>query len=91
MGTSFRLEYVILIILALAYYFYVTKEDKIRKNNQAFIKKNLKEGSKIITQSGIIGEVIKIDQASVLIASGEGEKFSYLNITKDSIEKIIEA
>ncbi len=91
MATSFRLEYVILIILCLAYYFYVVKEDRNKSSNTKFIKSNLKEGSKIITKSGLIGQVIKIDKNEVLIVSGKENKFSYLNITIDSIEKIIEA
>ena len=90
MATSFRLEYLILIILCLLYYFYVLKDDKKNRENKKFVKNNLKIGSKIITSSGIIGEVVDMDDFSVLIASGNDKEFSYLKITKDSIEKIIE-
>lgn len=91
MATSFRLEYLILIILCLAYYFYVMKDDKKIRDNKKYVKNNLKVGSKIITATGIIGEIIKIDEDSVLLISGEDDKASYFKITIDSIEKIIEA
>lgn len=91
MGTSFRLEYIILIVLCLSYYFYVKKDENRKKDNKNFINKNLTIGSKIINNSGIIGEVIDMDDLSCLILTGDIDRVSYIKITKDSIEKIIEA
>lgn len=91
MATSFRIEYIILIILCVSYYFYVMKEDYRIKKNKKFINENLKIGSKIICLGGIIGEVVIINDSSIIIVSGKIDKFSYIEITKESIEKIIEA
>lgn len=91
MGINFRLEYIILIILCLAYYFYVKKDEDEKKDKKNFIEKNLSIGSKIISYSGIIGEVIDMDDFSCLVVTGDIGKVSYIKITKESIEKIIEA
>lgn len=90
MDMNLRLEYIILIILALMFYFYSLKDDLEKKKNKKFIKKNLKVGSKIISESKIIGEVIEFNGGECLIASGKDEKISYFLIRTDSIEKIIE-
>ncbi len=87
---NLKLEYIILIILALMFYFYSLKDDLDKKKNKKFIKKNLKVGSKILTESKIIGEVIELNISDCLIITGKDEKHSYLLIETDSIEKILE-
>ncbi len=90
MDMNLKLEYIILIILALMFYFYSLKDDLDKKKNKKFIKKNLKVGSKILTESKIIGEVIELNISDCLIITGKDEKYSYLLIETDSIEKILE-
>lgn len=90
MDMNLKLEYIILIILALMFYFYSLKDDLDKKKNKKFIKKNLKVGSKILTESKIIGEVIEVNTTDCLIISGKDEKYSYFLIETDSIEKILE-
>lgn len=90
MDMNIKLEYIILIILALMFYFYSLKDDLDKKKNKKFIKKNLKVGSKILTESKIIGEVIELNTRDCLIISGKNEKYSYFLIETDSIEKILE-
>ena len=85
----FRIEYIFIIIISICFYNYVVKDEiKINKNKK-FIENNLKEGSIILTKSGIVGEIIEIDKKECLIISGKNEKSSYLLIHKDFIEKII--
>ena len=90
MDMNLKLEYIILIILALMFYFYSLKDDLDKKKNKKFIKKNLKVGSKILTESKIIGDVIELNISDCLIITGKDEKYSYLLIETDSIEKILE-
>lgn len=87
---NLKLEYIILIILALMFYFYSLKDDLDKKKNKKFIKKNLKVGSKILTESKIIGEVVELNISDCFIITGKDEKYSYLLIETDSIEKILE-
>ena len=90
MDMNLKLEYIILIILALMFYFYSLKDDINRKKNKKFIKENLKIGSKIITESKIIREVVEINKTDCLIISGKDDKFSYILVKIGSIENIIE-
>ncbi|MDO4593859.1 MAG: preprotein translocase subunit YajC [Tissierellia bacterium] len=85
-----RLEYALLIILALFYYLYVYKEDKKRKDNIKYIKENLKIGSRVITKSDIIGIITQMNDFSCVIKTGTEDKFSYLEIKKYSIKEILE-
>lgn len=85
-----KIEYLILIIL-IAYFYKISIKDTISESkNRKFVEKNLKLGSYVISSSGIIGEVIDMDDLSVIIVSGNRENRSYLRIEKDSIKKIID-
>lgn len=85
-----KFEYIIIFILL--YYFYETsiKEYLEDRKNEKFIKDNLEIGSKIITKSGIIGEVIVIEESFLLVATGTYEKFSYLKISREYVKVIID-
>lgn len=84
-----KIEYIILIILALGFYQVTVKDYIEKKKNKNFINDNLEEGAKIITFSGIIGEVSKIDGEIITILSGDRDSFSTLNIKKSEIKNII--
>lgn len=84
-----KIEYIILIILALGFYQVSVKDYIEKKKNRDFINDNLEVGSKIITFSGIIGEVSKIDGEIITILSGDRDNFSTLNIKKSEIKNII--
>lgn len=85
-----RLEYIILIILAVGFYYTNLNDYRKNKNRENFINDNLKKTSRIITKSGIIGYVTKIDKNEVTIITGEGENTSYLTIEKSYIDNILE-
>ena len=85
-----KIEYLILIIL-IAYYYKISIKDTITDSkNRKFVEDNLKLGSFVVRSSGIIGEVIDMDEMTVIIVSGNRENRSYLRIEKDSIKKIID-
>lgn len=84
-----KIEYIILIILAIGFYQVSVKDYIEKKKNRDFINDNLEEGSKIITFSGIIGEVSNIDGEIITILSGDRDNFSKLNIKKSEIKNII--
>lgn len=91
MDTNFRLEYIIIIILVVAFYYYTYNDFNNKKRSKRYIKENLKINSKIITQGGIVANVVEIKSNTCLIASGSDDKISYLEISLDSIKNIIEA
>ncbi|WP_105300455.1 preprotein translocase subunit YajC [Anaerococcus marasmi] len=85
-----KIEYLILIVL-IAYYYKISIKDTITDSkNRKFVEENLKLGSFVVSSSGIIGEVIDMDESTVIIISGNRENRSYLRIEKDAIKKIID-
>lgn len=84
-----KLEYIILTILAIGFYETSINDYKKRRANRDFVNNNLKLGSKIKTYSGILGEVISIENERITIISGTYENNSYLTIDKSEIEHII--
>lgn len=85
-----KIEYLILIVL-IAYYYKISIKDTITDSkNRKFVEENLKLGSFVVSSSGIIGEVIDMDESTVIIVSGNRENRSYLRIEKDAIKKIID-
>lgn len=85
-----KLEYIILIILAVGFYLTNIKEYRKEKNREYFINDKLKVSSKIITKSGIIGYVVKIDKNEVTLITGNEENSSYITLDKEYIENILE-
>ena len=85
-----RLEYIILIILAVVFFQVNITDYRKDRNRETFVNDNLKISSKIITKSGIIGYVTNINGNEVTLVTGEGEKGSYIIIDKSSIENILE-
>lgn len=85
-----RLEYIILIILAVGFYYVNLNDYRKDKNRENFVNENLTETSKVMTKSGIIGYVKKIDKNEVTIITGEGDNLSYLTIEKSYIYNILE-
>lgn len=84
-----KLEYIILIILAIGFYESSIKEARKLRKNKEFINDNLDIGSKIRTKSGIIGQVIELEKDRVVIISGNYQNNSNLTIDKNEIEHII--
>ena len=85
-----RLDYIILIILAVGFYYTNILDYRKDKNRENFINDNLKVSSKIITKSGIVGYVTEINKNEITIITGERDKPSYFTIDKSYIENILE-
>ena len=84
-----KLEYLILIILAIGFYETSIKDYLKDKKNREFILNNLKLGSKVITNKGIIGEVIEINDNDVILVSGSNKNNSYIRVLIKEITNII--
>lgn len=84
-----RLEYIILIFLLFGFYETSIKDDIKRKKNREYVYDNLEIGSKIVTYTGIIGEVTDIDGEVVTILSGTFDSISKIKIKKSEVENII--
>lgn len=84
-----RLEYLVLVILALGFYETSIKSEIKEKKNRKFVENNLEIGSKVITDKGIVGEVVKIDDEVVILITGSVDNHSYIRLLKKEISNII--
>ena len=84
-----RLEYLVLVILALGFYETSIKSEIKEKKNRKFVENNLEIGSKVITDKGIVGEVVKIDDEVVILITGTADNHSYIRLLKKEISNII--
>ena len=84
-----RLEYLILAILAFGFYETSIKSYIKEKKNREFVENNLEIGSKVTTDKGIVGEVVKIDGEDVILITGSVDNHSYIRLLKKEISNII--
>ncbi|MDD7044118.1 MAG: preprotein translocase subunit YajC [Anaerococcus sp.] len=85
-----KLEYIIILIL-IGYFYKVSVRDYlVEKKNSKFIRENLQISSKVLTKSGIVGEVVSMDGESLVIITGSEDNNSYLEIVIDEIKSILE-
>lgn len=84
-----RIEYLILIILGLAFYKINIKEYRKKRDRKYFLEDKLKPSSRIITKTGIVAYVNKIDGSNVEIITGSEENPTYMVIDKSYIKDIL--
>ncbi len=71
----------LILMFAIFYVLLILPQQKQRKRHKALIE-SLKKGDKIITSSGIYGEISKTDQDTVDVEIAKGV---IIKITKDNI------
>ena len=84
-----KLEYLILIILTIGFYDTSIKSDIKKKKNREFIENNLEIGSKVITNKGIVGEVVEINTEDVVLITGSYDNHSYIKLLRKEITDIV--
>jgi preprotein translocase subunit YajC len=72
-------------MLVLMYFLMIRPQQKRAKEQRLMLEK-LKSGDKVITNAGIIGEVITVKERSVMLRSADAK----FEVTKDSVVAITE-
>lgn len=75
-----------MILLVVVFYFILIRPQQKRAKEQRKMLETLKSGDRVVTSSGIVGEVITVKDRSVSLRSAD----SKLEITKESIVAITE-
>ncbi len=73
----------LLLVLIVIYFFFIRPQAKKQKLQDQFIQ-NLSKGDKIVTNSGIVGQITKVDESSVQI---QVDQKSYLTLVPGAISK----
>ena len=66
-----------LAIAVVFYFIFFRPQQKQRKQHEAFLQ-GLKKGDEVVTQSGIIGEVVAVEDRVVTVNVGGGTKLRIL-------------
>jgi preprotein translocase subunit YajC len=72
-----------LLIMVVMYFFFLKPQMDKQKQQDKFVK-DLKEGAQVVTTSGIIGRISKIDGNAVTLIS---DKDTRIKVTLSSISK----
>jgi preprotein translocase subunit YajC len=75
-----------MILLVVVFYFILIRPQQKRAKEQRKMIEALKSGDKVVTSSGIIGEVISVKDRSVSLRSADTK----LEVTKESVVAITE-
>ena len=75
-----------MILLVVVFYFILIRPQQKRAKEQRKMLETLKSGDRVVTSSGIVGEVITVKDRSVSLRSAD----SKLEITKESVVAITE-
>lgn len=76
-----------MILLVVVFYFILIRPQQKRAKEQRKMLETLKAGDKVVTASGIIGEVITVKDRSVTLRSSDAK----FEVTKDSVTAITES
>lgn len=73
----------LLLVLIVIYFFFIRPQAKKQKLQDQFIQ-NLSKGDKVVTNSGIVGQITKVDEKSVQV---QVDQKSYLTLVPGAISK----
>jgi preprotein translocase subunit YajC len=80
------MSFVPMILLIVVFYFILIRPQQRRARQQAQLLKNLKSGDKVVTASGIVGQVITVKDRTVSLRSADAK----MEVTKASVTEILE-
>jgi len=81
---EFLANYGLLILLvAVMYFFFIRPQAKQQKDQQRFVD-NLEKGKEVVTNSGLIGRILKIEDQIVTL---EVDQKTFIRVLRSSISK----
>lgn len=75
-----------LALLAVVFYFVLIRPQQKKAKDQAALLKNVRQGDKILTSSGIVAVVVTVKEKTLTIRSADAK----LEITKTAISEILD-
>jgi len=76
----------IVALFALLYFFMIRPQQQRQKKHQRMIK-NMKVNDKIVTIGGLLGEVVKIKEDTVIIRVADNVRLEFLKTAVSQIQK----
>jgi len=73
----------LILVMIVIFFFFIRPQAKKQKEQDAFVG-NMKKGDKVVTSSGIIGQINKIEETSVQIQT---DQKNYITLIPSAISK----
>ena len=77
MGGNSMYSILTLVLMFVIFYFLLIRPQQKRQKQVRQMQSELKKGDTVVTIGGLHGEVHAIDEATVVIATGNGTKLTY--------------
>ncbi len=77
-----------LILMFVIFYFLLIRPQQKRQKEHKLMVSNLKKGDKVVTNGGIIGKVLGVDEKKVVVKVGEDEV--KLEFEKSAVSQVVQ-
>ena len=81
------MQFAPMILLVVVFYFILIRPQQQRAKAQQKLLSTLKAGDRVVTASGIVGQIITVKDKQVSLRSGDAK----FEVTKASVTEILEA
>ncbi len=78
------IQYGPLILIFLVFYFFILRPQTQKQKKQDTFLSDLEKGSEVVTSSGILGKITKIEDSIITLEVGNK---SYIRVTKGAISR----
>jgi len=87
-GPNPLIQYGPLVLIFLVFYFFILRPQTQKAKKQEDFVKDLEKGKEVVTSSGILGKITKIDDSIITLEVGQK---SYIRVTKGAISRELTA
>lgn len=87
-GSNPLIQYGPLIAIFLVFYFFILRPQTQKAKKQDAFLSDLEKGKEVVTSSGILGKITKIDDKVITLEVGQK---SYIRVTKGAISRELTA
>ncbi len=87
-GPSPLIQYGPLVLIFLVFYFFILRPQTQKAKKQETFVNDLEKGKQVVTSSGILGKITKIDDNIITLEVGQK---SYIRVTKGAISRELTA
>jgi preprotein translocase subunit YajC len=83
-GGSSMASILMMLVMFIIFYFFFIRPQMTKQKEQSTFQSDLKKGDEVVTASGIIGRISKIDEKEVTL---EIDGKTFMRVTKGAISK----
>lgn len=78
LGGGVSLGLIYLVVIGLAFYFFIFRPNKKQKSQFDQMLESLKVGDDVVTRSGVKGKIVSVDDVYFTLETGNGAQITYI-------------